>query len=84
MYNFGDEYFICDYCGNKLEVNKLPNILLDLKYYGWCYYTKEINYEYKFVKSVFKSPRELPNTIIECNLCIRKHKIDNINKKIQK
>ena len=85
MFTHGDDYFICDYCGSRLDVNKYSSGgLFDMVAHGWKYYIINEQSNYKFLKNSFKNPNPKSKVILKCDLCIRKEKINKIYKRVQK
>lgn len=92
----GDEYYVCDTCGRKLEINQFSSApFMDLKREGWEYKVEEVTniVPSKLIYSQYTSGRwirehkKTRNVIkIKCDICIlvseRISKIKNIKNKL--
>lgn len=95
-YIHGDDFYYCDTCGRKLEVNKYSSVpMYDIKKNGWEYTVDEVTniVPSKLIYSQYTGGRwirehkKTRNVIrIKCDMCIllsdRVGKIKNIKRKL--
>lgn len=95
-YIHGDNFYYCDTCGRKLEINMFMSVpFYDLKREGWEYYVEQVNniIPGKMIYSQYtggrwvKTKTKTRNVIyIKCDTCVligeRINKIKNIKERL--